>query len=188
MYYDYLKQTQNFGIIFHKNHESLKAFVDADWAGDIDSRRSHSGNTLILAGGPITWFSKRQKSVALSTMEAEYMALSDVTKEIVYVRKLIEEIGFPFYVKEATPTFCDNQSAIVLCKENITNQRSKHVDIRFHFSREAQARKLINIKYIPSGENVADVFTKPLVKDKHMKCVHMLNLDYSEAYVNLCTI
>lgn len=176
----YLKQTQNFGIIFRKTSESLKAFVDADWAGDIDSRRSHSGNTLILAGGPIMWFSKRQKSVALSTMEAEYMALSDVTKEIVYFRKLIEEIGFPYYVKEATPVFCDNQSAIVLSKENMTNQRSKHVDIRFHFSREAQERKLINVQYIPTEENVADVFTKPLTRDKHTKCIQMLNLDYSE--------
>lgn len=125
------------------------------------------------------WFSKRQKSVALSTMEAEYMALSDVTKEVIYFRKLIKEIEFPFYVKEATSIFCDNQSAIALCKEKMTNQRSKHIDIRFHFSREAQERKLINTQYVPTEENAADVFTKPLAKDKHMKCVQMLNLDYS---------
>jgi len=123
------------------------------------------------------WFSKRQKSVALSTTEAEYMSLSDVTREVVYVRKLIEEIGFSHYVKEATPIFCDNQSAIVLSKENVTNQRSKHIDIRFHFSREAQERKLINIQYVPTEKNIADVFTKPLGKDKHEKCVKRMNLD-----------
>jgi len=182
----YLKQTKDLGISFYKTHESLKAFVDADWAGDTDSRRSHSGNTLILAGGPIVWCSRRQKSIALSTMEAEYMALSDVVKEVVYIRRLIKEIGFSLYVKKATPIFCDNQSAIVLCKENMTTQRSKHVDIRFHFSREAQERKLINVIYIPTEKNVADIFTKPLVKDKHIKCVKGLNLSYSEMNTDVC--
>lgn len=121
-------------------------------------------------------------------MEAEYMALSDVTKEIIYIRKLVEEIDFPCYVKEATAVFCDNQSAIALCKENIINQRSKHIDIRFHFSREAQERKQINVQYVATVENVADVFTNPLTKDNHMKCVKMLNLDYIETNLNVCNI
>jgi len=99
----YLQQTRDFGITYNDTNESLKAFVDADWTGNVNDRRSHSGNVLILAGGPVMWFSKRQKSVALSTIEAEYMSLSDVTREVVYVRKLIEEIGFSHYVKEATP-------------------------------------------------------------------------------------
>lgn len=184
----YLKYTQNLEITYNKTGEDLKAFVDADWAGDIDSRRSHSGSVLVLAGGPISWISKRQKSVALSTMETEYMALSDVAKEVVYVRRLVREINFPNFVKEATVIFCDNQSAIILSKEKMVNQRSKHIDIRFHFSREAQERKQINIQYVPTDKNIADVLTKPLIKEKYKKCITMLNLSYSDATVNVCSI
>lgn len=99
---------------------------------------------------------KTPKISRLIHMKAEYVALSDVTREVIYIRKLIEEIGFSRYVKDATSIFCDNQSAIVLSKENMTNQRSKHVDIRFHFSREAQERKLIDVQYVPTEKNVAD--------------------------------
>jgi len=83
-------------------------------------------------------------------MEAEYIVLSDITREVIYIRKLIEEINFSWYVRNIY-IFCDNQSAIVLNKENMTNQRSKYVDIRFHFSREAQ--KLIDIQYVPTEKN-----------------------------------
>jgi len=83
-------------------------------------------------------------------MEAEYIVLSDITREVIYIRKLIEEINFSWYVRNIY-ILCDNQSAIVLNKENMTNQRSKYVDIRFHFSRKAQ--KLIDIQYVPTEKN-----------------------------------
>jgi len=113
------------------------------------------------------------------------VALSDVAKEeIIYIRKLIEEISFSFFVKEATPIFC-NQNAIILCKENVTTQRSKHIDIRFHFSRETQERKLMSCIFLQ--RKMSDIFTKPLVKDKHMKCIKGLNLDYSTMSIDART-
>ncbi|EFN72337.1 Retrovirus-related Pol polyprotein from transposon TNT 1-94, partial [Camponotus floridanus] len=85
-----------------------------------------------------SWLSKKQTSVALSTMEAEYVALSEATKETIHLRRLIKEMYGDQYVNVSTDMLCDNQSAIALSKENMLHQRSKHIDIRYHFSRDAQ--------------------------------------------------
>lgn len=80
------------------------------------------------------------------------------------------------YVQKPTDILCDNQSAIVLSKENMLHQRSKHIEIRYHFSRDAQTQGLINVEFIPTDKNVADILTKSLVKDKHLNCIQSLNL------------
>lgn len=112
----------------------------------MDDRRSCSGNVIFLAGGPISWQSKKQKSVALSMMEAEYMALSDITREVIYIRRLLIQMQSSNYVKQATQIYCDNQCAITLSRQEMLHRKSKHIDICFHFSREAQEAKEINIK------------------------------------------
>jgi len=110
----YLKGTIGYCITYHKQNKALRAYVDADWAGDTDDRRSCSGNIFMLANGPISWETKKQKSVALSTMEAEYMSLSEASKETIYLKRLLRHMGFCNLVEGATKIFCDSQSKIQL--------------------------------------------------------------------------
>ncbi|KAL0279419.1 UNVERIFIED_CONTAM: hypothetical protein PYX00_000983 [Menopon gallinae] len=170
----YLKATPELGIKYSRNVKQLEAFTDSDWAGNVDDRRSCSGNVLMLAGGPISWMSKLQSSVSLSTMEAEYVAIREVTKEVVYVSRLINHMLFRHYVKEPISVYCDNQSAIELSKNPVFHKRSKHIDIAYHYARELVEKGKIELKYLRTDEMIADVFTKPLSKVKHNKFVKML--------------
>lgn len=104
----YLQNTIDYGITYTKDCKEMQAYVDSDWAGDVENRKSCSGNVVMLAGGPISWESRKQKSVTLSTMEAEHIALSEVCKEVVYLRRLLEHMGFKFCIKCATEVYCDN--------------------------------------------------------------------------------
>lgn len=130
----------------------------------------------MLAGGPIIWRSKKQASVALSTMEAEYAALPEVSKEVIYLKRLLNYIGFEKYVQSPTQIYCDNQSAIELSKNAVLHKRSKHIDISFHFIRELVEKKEPKVTYLRTDQMLADILTKPLLKLKHQRCVIMLNL------------
>lgn len=172
----YLKGTIDYKIRYSAEDDCLTAYVDSDWAGDTSDRRSNTGYVAVLAGGPISWSSRKQRTVALSTMEAEYMALSDATKEIVYIRDLLKHIRHESILSEPTVIYCDNQSAIKLSKNSVFHSRSKHIDIRYHFSREAQERGDIIVKYVPTDEMSADVLTKSIPKNKHENCINLLRL------------
>ena len=108
----------------------------------------------------MTWRSKKQSIVALSTTEAEYVAMTDATKEALWIRHILEEIHPESSL--VVPLHCDNQSAIALAKDNKFHQRSKHISIRYHFIRNTVRNNEIAISYIPSTENIADIFTKAL--------------------------
>ena len=126
-----------------------------------------------MGAGAITWSSKKQHIVALSSTEAEYVAQTHAAKEAMYLRTLVEEIcGFD---KPVTLN-CDNQGAIALSKDNKFHARTKHIDIRYHFIREAVENKKISVKYVPTDENPADIFTKPLPKAKFRRFVESLGL------------
>jgi len=172
----YLKHTSHYSIVYEKNDDRLQAFTDSDWAGDTDDRKSCTGNVITLAGGPISWRSKKQTSVALSTMEAEYAALAETSKEVVYLKRLLCFMGFEKCVESPIRIFCDNQSAIQLSKNAILHKRSKHIDISFHFVRELVERKTIEVIYLRTDQMIADILTKSLPKIKHQRCVTMLNL------------
>jgi len=172
----YLKGTIDYHITYRKQNNALCSYVDSDWAGDIDDRKSCLGSVFTLANGPISWESRKQKSVALSTMESEYMALSDACKEAIYLRRLLSCMGFTNLINSATTVFCDNQSAIQLSKNNVHHGRSKHIAIRYHFSKEASENGEIQINYLESENMLADILTKALPKVKYEKCVKMLSL------------
>lgn len=121
----YLKHTSHFGITYAKNKDKLQAFTDSDWAGDIDDRKSCTGNVIILAGGPISWRSKKQASVALSTIKAEYVALAEISKEIIYLKRLLSYMSFEKYVESSIRVFCDNQNAIQLSKNAVLHKTKK---------------------------------------------------------------
>ena len=172
----YLRGTTDYSIRYEKTNKLLQAYVDSDWGGNLEDRHSCSGFVTFLAGAPISWATKKQRCVALSTMESEYIALSEVTKEIVYFRELLKHMKQSKFVSKETQVFCDNQSAISLCTNNIHHARSKHIDIRFHFSREAQKQGHIKVEYKPTSDMAADILTKSLPRLKHVKCVELLKL------------
>jgi len=149
----YLKGTSSLGITYRPPPLHLQGYSDADWAGDMDTRRSTTGYIVMLNNGAIAWKSRRQPTVALSTMESEYMALTDATKELKWVRMLLAELGHSNNKSaDEIPTvvFSDNQSAIALGKNPVSHARAKHIDLRHHFIREAIQDQIIWVQYIPT--------------------------------------
>jgi hypothetical protein len=164
----YLKGSIDYGLHFRKSTEGLKitGYSDSDWGSDKD-RRSISGIcfTLNAQEGPlISWRSKKQTLIALSSCEAEYISLSLATQEAVFLKQLLKELD-PRDHGEVI-LHCDNQGAIALSSKKICNQRSKHIDIRYHFVRNAVLEHLVNLEYVSSENNVADLFTKPMGRSK----------------------
>ena len=162
----YLKGTVNFGLCYSYNdlaEKELIGFSDADWAGDVTDRKSTSGYVFMLSGSAISWRSKKQPTVALSTAEAEYMALASATQEAVWLRHLLAFIYHDTNVL-STPTriYEDNQSSICMAKNHQFHGRAKHIDIKFHFVREQVSCGSIDLKYCKSNDMVADIFTKSL--------------------------
>ena len=164
----YLKGTKEKGLVYSGNAaaKSLIGYSDADWAGDSE-RRSTSGYVFFMHGATISWKSQRQQTVALSTAESEYMALCSAAKEATFLTNLGKEIGC--LQTEPCTIYDDNQSCIFLAKNPVSNSRTKHIDIQYHFTREKVATKDIDIVYCPSEEMIADIMTKPLALVLHEK-------------------
>jgi transposase InsO family protein len=164
----YLAGTQDNGITYGSNNSTeLVGYCDADYAGDLDTRRSTTGYAFIMNGGAISWSSRRQQTVAASTTEAEYMAAAHAVKEALWLRKLGADLQLD---SGSILIFVDNQSAIKLLKNPISSMRSKHIDIMHHFVRERVARKEVVIKYVSTTEMVADSLTKVVPKIKFDFC------------------
>jgi hypothetical protein len=159
----YLAGTKNHGLCFGGSESNLNEIVgysDADYGGDIETRRSTSGSIFKLNGGPVTWSSKKQPIVVLSTMESEYIAASDTGREAKWLRLLLSELGLP--QKSPTKIWCDNESAIALARNPEYHKRSKHIDVRYHHLRELVFNKVIDIEYVNTKEQLADFLTKPV--------------------------
>ncbi|KMS64506.1 hypothetical protein BVRB_019590, partial [Beta vulgaris subsp. vulgaris] len=169
----YLQNTRNFGIRFKSEQDPvLEAYVDADWANDAKDRKSTSGYVVFL-NGPICWSSRKQKVVALSSTEVEYVALTEVCKELSACRRVISEAGV-LTLPGPTIIHEDNQSAIALSESETTTRRSKHIDVKYHYIREEVKKGAVTVQYIPSAENCADIFTKALAQPAF--CRHARNL------------
>ncbi len=169
----YLAGSSSLGL--HFKHSSLVAsgkpilfgFSDSDWAGDKEGRRSTSGWICYVAGCPVSWASRKQTVVALSTMEAEYIALASVAREMISLRSLLRELGLPI---ENAKVLVDNSPAVFLAENPTTTPKSKHIDIRFHFLRDLISKQLLSLQWIPSKEQVADIFTKYLARELFERC------------------
>ena len=164
----YLKGTTNYGIMYNKKgSQECICYSDADWAGDINDRRSTSGYLFQISGGAVTWSSKKQSCVALSTAEAEYVALSSAAQEAVWMRQLTTELQNP----PETPTIIyeDNQSAISMTKNQQFHGKGKHIAIKYHFIQDQVSNGTIKIVYCPTKEMVADMFTKGLSREQFCK-------------------
>jgi hypothetical protein len=159
----YLAGTLDVGILWGKAQDEelvLSAYCDADWGGDIATRRSTTAYVFMLAGGSISWASKLQPTVALSSAEAEYMAVSAAVQEAVYMRQLLADLGFP--QEQPTVIYEDNQGCIALSENPIMHKRTKHIDIRHHFIRERVESNEIVLQYVATEHQLADLLTKPL--------------------------
>ena len=170
----YLKGTKSLGLRFGAATLDLVGYSDADWAQSLVDRRSTSGYVFTLAGGLVSWSSKKQPTVALSTMEAEYIALAHAAKEAIWLRALLTELGHA--PTGATPIFSDNQAAIAFAHDNQFHARAKHIDIRHHFIRERIDAADISVAYCASEDNCADILTKALARPTHDKQLRLINM------------
>ena len=174
----YLKGTDNFGIVYSNQPNALIGYSDSDHAGDVDTRRSTTGYAFILSGGCITWASKRQSTVSLSTTEAEFIAACEATKEAVWLRKLLNDIEHPCVLP--TVLKVDNQSAIKLSKNPEFHRRSKHIDVRYQFICEKVKDCEIDTQYVATDNQCADIFTKALCRDKFetlRRCLNIIDIE-----------
>ena len=163
----YLQGTSKMSLCFGKGEPILDGFTDSDMAGDVDSRKSTSGYLITFAGGAVTWQSRLQKCVALSTTEAEFIAITEACKELLWLKKFLQELGLK---QERYVLHCDSQSAIHLSKNSSFHSRSKHIDVRYHWIRDVLNDKLLQLEKVYTDDNTSDMLTKALTKDKHEKC------------------
>lgn len=173
----YLKGSAKLGLTFKTDRESLKGFVDADWANCLVDRRSYTGYTFILGGSVISWDSKKQRTVALSSTEAKYMGLTEAAKEIIHIKGFLSELGFE-NLSDAK-LFNDNMGAQRLAENPSFHARSKHIDVRHHFIREMLRKKLLRLEYVPTEDMMANMMTKPLPGPKHQHCLKEVGLGVS---------
>ena len=171
----YLNGTASLGLCYEQaDTVELLGFSDADWGGDLDQRKSTGGFLFSINGTPITWSSRKQSCVALSSTESEYRALVEATKEAIWIKDLLIELGF--LEQNSTTIFCDNQSSIKISKNPIYHSKTKHFEIHLHFVRDMVKKKAVQIVYIPTGQQAADIFTKALGRIKFETCRDLLKL------------
>ena len=172
----YLKGTMNLALKYQQSENGmLIGYSDADWANDPDDRHSTTGNLFMMSGAAVSWLSKKQSTVALSTSEAEYIALSTATQEAVWFRRLLCDLGIS--TDEPTILMEDNQGAIAIAKTSSHHARTKHIDIRYHYVREAIQERCIELKYCSSHDMIADVLTKPLSGEQFKRLRQAMGLD-----------
>ena len=143
-----------------KDRNKLVGYTDSNWASDKDTRRSVSGHVIYYSGALVSWRSKMQQCVTLSSTEAEYVACSQCVVEMEFLRQMLESMGEE--VELPMTVYVDNTGAIDLAKNWSTTGRTKHIDIRFHYLREMSDNDMIDLIFVPSEENHADMFTKNL--------------------------
>lgn len=189
----YLRSNSDMSITYSgkDNDAQLVGYSDADYAADKSDRKSTMGQVFMLGNGPISWSSRKQRSVSTSTTEAEYMALSECSRQAVWLINLFTELGYPEIVNPTHKQMNvntsdnsevmmelkgDNNGAIALVKNRQVSERSKHIDVAYHYIRDLQKHGKINVNYIPTDEMRADGFTKPLAKQKFQRFLELIGM------------
>ncbi|XP_073152668.1 secreted RxLR effector protein 161-like [Henckelia pumila] len=174
----YLKETQNVGLWYAKHNSfNLVGYLDADYAGCKLDRKSTSGSCQFLGDRLISWFSKKQTSIATSTTEAEYLAAGSCCAQLLWIQQQLRDYGIK---EQDSPIFCDNTSTIAITYNPILHSRTKHIEVRHHFIRDHALKKNIRLEYISTEQQTADIFTKPLPETKFSyfrNILGLINLD-----------
>lgn len=170
----YLKGTVDLGLVYHKTDLRIVGYSDAEWGGCEVDRRSFSGYNFTLGGAAISWKSQKQPTAALSSTEAEYMALTEAAKEAMYLRGILNELEILEVIDVVV--YVDNQGAEYLAHYPMFHKRTKHIDIKYHFVRDAVNRGEVTLRHLPTGDMVADIFTKPLPGPRHRELCEKLGL------------
>ena len=172
----YLHSTEDYYMQYptQQGELLLTGYCDSDWGSDKEDRRSTGGYVFMLNGTPVSWSARKQKTVALSSTEAEYMALTAATKEATWLRHLLKDLGY----EQPGPTviYEDNQGTIAIAQNPCHHKRTKHIDIQYHFTREKIEAGEVTLEYIATEEQVADLFTKALPRDWFQSLVSKLGL------------
>ncbi|KAG8497200.1 hypothetical protein CXB51_008576 [Gossypium anomalum] len=175
----YIQKTVDVGLLFKQDNtlgKGVIGYVDSDYTGDLDKRRSTTGYVFTLAGGPISWKSTLQSTVALSTIEAEYMAVTEAVKEAIWLQGMVKSLGL---VQEHINVYCDSQSAIHLAKNQVYHARTKHIDVRFHFVREIIDEGKICLQKIKTADNPADMMTKVVTATNFKHCLNLISCKFN---------
>ena len=172
----YLAGTKNFALVYDgDSQKGIYAYTDSDWAADKIKRRSITGYFFKLANGIFSWRTHAQKTVALSSTEAEYMAMSDCSRQAMWIKTLLSELGLTL---SAIPIYGDNQGSIFIGSNPVQERRTKHIDIRYHYIRQCIEDKNIELMFIEGSNNPADMFTKNLGNIKFSKFRETLGLEF----------
>ncbi|MCO5590430.1 hypothetical protein L7F22_044400 [Adiantum nelumboides] len=175
----YIGSTRTLGIVYRNDgdkHIEVTGYTDANWASDLTTRKSTGGYVFKLAGGPISWKSKRQPTVSMSSCEAKYKAATDAAKEALRIGNFLKEVNVKFNLPHVI--FCDSIAAIDASKKPKQSEKLKHLDIQEHFIRQKVEEEEIQLIYISTQDNAADFLTKSLQVDKHRKCIDMLGMEF----------
>ncbi|GJS77615.1 hypothetical protein Tco_0727496 [Tanacetum coccineum] len=152
------------GLWYSKDTDmSLTAYPDADHAGCQDTRRSTSGSAQFLGDKLVSWSSKKQKSTTISSTEAKYISLSGCCAQILWMHSQLTDYGFHF---NKIPLYCDNKSAIALCCNNVQHSRAKNIDVRYHFIKEQVENGIVELYFVRTEYQLANIFTKPLPRER----------------------
>ncbi|KAK9211123.1 hypothetical protein WN943_000497 [Citrus x changshan-huyou] len=163
----YLYGTVDVGLLFKKDcGQQCVGYCDSDFAGDLDKRRSTTGYVFTLGGGPVSWRSILQSTIALSTTEAKYMAATEAVKEVIWLKGLLGDLGV---IQENITVFCDNQSAIFLGKNQTYHARTKHIDVKYHYVREIIESGVVLLRKIDTKDNPSDMLTNVVSGVKQSK-------------------
>ncbi|GJR92857.1 hypothetical protein Tco_0265031 [Tanacetum coccineum] len=170
----YLRETINRGLWYSKDSAiALTAFANASHVGCQDARHSTSGSMQLIGDRLISWSSKRQKSAAISSTKAEYIALSGCCAQVLWMRSQLTDYGLRF---NKIPMYCDNKSAIALCCNNVQHSRSKHIDIIYHFIKEQVENGVVKLYFVSIEYQLADIFTKALCRERIEFLIDMLGM------------
>ncbi|XP_075098864.1 secreted RxLR effector protein 161-like [Nicotiana tabacum] len=166
----YLKGTVDYALCYQCGKDlRLVGYSDADHGGDLDERKSTSGYVFLLSDGDISWSSKKQSCVSLSTMEAEYVALASATQEVIWLKRFLEHLLDIAKNTEPVLVYCDSEATISSTKDPKFHCKTKHIDIKYNYVRDMVRRKVVNVKYVSTKDMLADPLTKPLSRDAFVR-------------------
>ena len=168
----YLKGTMDYSLCYQGKDMLLRGYTDADWAGDVDERKYTSGFIFLLGNSAISWSSKKQTCVALSTMESEFIAFSSTVQEGVWLKRFLDHLKVTSS-EEPVTIMSDSQSSIAYIKDPKFHSKTKHIDIKYHYVKDIVARGEVNLKYISTHNMIADPLIKAITIDvfeRHIKC------------------